>query len=147
MHPRLQLHQSLSEKELWICIRNQVEAALGPASRVCLRKMVCLRTATWRRPLQKHPHTPCYSGASWLLAPYGQRNCLLASIRQKDTHGIQTTSKLSTQRVPGLSLSLVVMLSQLNDQPFGIPLSLPQCYSMTYDRAEEQNSCVESMLV
>ena len=36
---------------------------------------------------------------------------------------------------------------KMNNQPFGIPLSLPQCYSMTHDRAEEQNSFVESMLI
>ena len=41
------------------------------------------------------------------------------------THSRQTTSKLPTQRGSRLSLPLVAMLSKLNDQSFGIPLSLP----------------------
>jgi hypothetical protein len=38
----------------------------------------------------------------------------------------ETTSKLLYNVSLGLRPSLVAMLSQLNDQPFGITLSLPQ---------------------
>ena len=49
--------------------------------------------------------------ASWSLSPYGQRNCLLASIRDSKDRHTKVASKLSTQCVSRLSLSLIAMLS------------------------------------
>jgi hypothetical protein len=51
-----------------------------------------------------------------------------ASIRDSEDTQIEN-NKLSTQRVSGFCLSIVAMPSQLYNLPFGIPLSLPQCFT------------------
>jgi hypothetical protein len=79
--------------------------------------------------LQNSPCQYC-GGASWSLSPYRQRNCPLASIRgSNDTH--RQEASFLHNRVTGLSLSLVAMLSPFNNRPFGMALSLPQCSLFT----------------
>jgi len=63
--------------------------------------------------------------ANWSLAPYGHQDCLLASITDRRTHTDRQQASFLHNVSLGFPLSLVVMFSQLIDQPFGIPLSLP----------------------
>src|SRR3954452_6384490 len=101
-------------------------------------------------------------GANWSLAPYGQKE----GIYSHSTHRHLDNRELSTKRVSEFcSFPLLAMFSQSSDQPFGIPLSLPQhcicwclvdadgihemenwgrqCEMMVYCLRKERSECLE----
>lgn len=101
-------------------ISNNADHKLGDARAVKETNELVLQSKRNELYVSIHPLT---NGVLWwdhLAIGYGQRNYLLTSIRDsKNTH-TEITGKHFTQCVSGLSPSLVTILSQLNDQPFGM---------------------------
>ena len=89
----------------------------------------CTDTRVWGRPSSYHFHffnqNRC-GGASRSLALTDRETVIWHSLDIAKTHADRQQASFLHNVSLGLFPSLISMLSQLNDQPFGMPSSLPQ---------------------